>query len=399
MNILFLAPQPLYQDRGSPIAIKMVLEIMSRRGDKVDVVAYHEGTDLQLDHVTLYRINNIPFIRNIRPGFSWKKLVCDIFVLFKVIALVAKNRYHVVHAVEEGVFLALLLKLFLRVPYVYDMDSSLPQQLVERYSLLTFLSPILNFFEGIAIQHAKAVIVVCDALNDLVQKHQPERVFVLRDVPLLQRVDVQAEDNLREKYKISSLLVMYVGNLEVYQGIDLLLESFAIVIKTHPHIDLVIIGGVDADIQKYQRKVDDLSIREKVHFLGPRPVERLSAYLAQADILVSPRIKGKNTPMKIYSYLDSSKPVLATDLWTHTQVLNHSVAILTPPSSERYAEGLTRLIQDANLRTRLGEAGKQLIAEKYNYNVFVETLTECLDWLYNEVGQVPTAVIGEGVGT
>ena len=44
--------------------------------------------------------------------------------------------------------------------------------------------------------------------------------------------------------------------------------------------------------------------------------------LLAADVLVSPRLKGLNTPMKIYSYLDSGSAVLATRLRTHTQVLD-----------------------------------------------------------------------------
>lgn len=69
-----------------------------------------------------------------------------------------------------------------------------------------------------------------------------------------------------------------------------------------------------------------------MHFLGAQPVALLSAvYLAQADILVSPRSKGSNTPMKLYSYLASGKPILATNLWTHTQVLTAASAVLTEP--------------------------------------------------------------------
>jgi glycosyltransferase involved in cell wall biosynthesis len=398
MNILFLAPQPVYQDRGSPIAIKMVLEVMSRRGDAVDVITYHEGRDFQLEHVRVHRIPHVPFVRNIRPGFSWKKLVCDIFLFFKTLSFVARRRYQVVYAVEEAAFIALFLKLFLRIPYVYDMDSSLAQQMVEKYPWLGFLSAILRYFEGVAIRHAKAVIIVCDALEDIVRKQHPQKIVILRDVPLLQRANGAIHDNLCQKFSVSNLLAMYVGNLEVYQGIDLLLESFALASKAEIDLTLVVVGGEGGDIQKYQKKAAQLGIQNRVHFLGQKPIEQLSDYLSQADILLSPRIKGHNTPMKIYSYLDSGKPVLATDLWTHTQVLDHSVAVLTLPLPEKYAQGLIRLAQDADLRKRLGDAGKKLIAEKYNYTVFLETLTECLDWLSNEVAPAEQVVIGESVG-
>ncbi len=71
---------------------------------------------------------------------------------------------------------------------------------------------------------------------------------------------------MRKELGISGLLVMYVGNLEEYQGIDLLLESFALVLKNTDLIDLVIIGGQASDIQKYERKSRHLQIEQRIHF-------------------------------------------------------------------------------------------------------------------------------------
>ncbi|MBI5669318.1 MAG: glycosyltransferase [Chloroflexi bacterium] len=172
---------------------------------------------------------------------------------------------------------------------------------------------------------------------------------------------------------------MYVGNLERYQGIDLLLDSFARARLDNAH--LVIIGGAPEHIRHYQHRAAQLGIASRVHLIGSRPVAALPAYLAQADILVSPRIKGVNTPMKIYSYLASGRPVVATDLKTHTQVLNPDVALLAQPTPQAFAEGLARLAHDAALRQRLGENGQRLIAEKHNYTAFVKTFNALLDGL------------------
>lgn len=195
------------------------------------------------------------------------------------------------------------------------------------------------------------------------------------------------QENLRVKLGISGLLLMYVGSLEAYQGIDLLLESFALVLKKLAQVDLVIIGGETSDIQKYQKKARCLSIHRQVHFLGPKPVEDLGLYLSQVDILVSPRITGKNTPMKIYSYLDSGQAVLATDLPTHTQLLDSRVAMLAEPSAEKFSKGMLRLMEDETLRRKLGTAGKKLISEKFSYDAFCEKLNDLFDWLQTEIEQ------------
>lgn len=381
MKILFLAPQPVYQDRGSPIAIRMVLEVMSERGDVVDLVTYHEGVDLDLKNVTFHRIPNLSFVRNVRPGFSFKKLICDFFMIFKIAPLVIRNRYDVVHGVEEAVFFALLLKVLFRLPYVYDMDSSLAQQMVEKNPKLAFLSSVLNFFEGLAVRHAEVVVPVCDALADTARAHRPRKLTLLYDVPLLQEAESAPPEPLRDQLGIRGVMAMYVGNLESYQGIDLLLEAFATAAQQVEALDLVIIGGAAADIDTYKQKSRTLGLEQRVHLLGPRPINQLGAYLAQADILVSPRTKGNNTPMKIYSYMDSGRAILATDLRTHTQVLDAESALLVPPQPAAYAEGMIRLAQDAALRQQLGQQARRLIEEKYNYTVFRRTLTQMLDEL------------------
>ena len=184
MNILLLAPQPFYQDRGTPIAVDRMLQILSERHDQVDVVTYHEGWEVQHDRITIHRILSIPFVRNIRPGLSWKKLVCDMFVFFTALRLASRNHYQVIHAVEESVFIALVLKWLFKIPYVYDMDSSLAQQLVEKHPSLSPFTRLFNFFEGLAVRNAKAVVPVCAALAESIEKYHPEKIVILWDCPL-----------------------------------------------------------------------------------------------------------------------------------------------------------------------------------------------------------------------
>ena len=183
MNILLLAPEPFYQERGTPIAIDRMLQILSERHDQVDVVTYHEGWEVEHERITIHRIFSIPFVHNIRPGLSWKKLVCDMFVFFTALRLASRNHYQVIHAVEESVFIALVLKWLFKIPYVYDMDSSLAQQLVEKHPSLSPFTRLFNFFEGLAVRNAKAVVPVCAALAESIEKYHPEKIVILWDCP------------------------------------------------------------------------------------------------------------------------------------------------------------------------------------------------------------------------
>ena len=160
-------------------------------------------------------------------------------------------------------------------------------------------------------------------------------------------------------------VAMYVGNLESYQGIDLLLEGFRHTLNRVPKAKLVIVGGRDADIAHYRGRAQRLGIDRSVVFTGPRPIGILPELLRQADVLVSPRLKGLNTPMKIYSYLDSGSAVLATRLRTHTQVLDDGMAYLVEPEPVAFGRGLAELMADPELRARLASSAKAYVQREH----------------------------------
>jgi len=385
MRILYLAPHPFYQNRGSPIATRLLLSVLDRRGVEVDLVTYAEGEDVPFANVTHTRVPDVPFLRGIRPGFSLKKLAADALMLVVALRLLLRKRYDVIHAAEEMAFLALLLKPLFKTPYVYDMDSSLAQQLVEQMPWLRPLSGLFTWCERLVVRGAAITLVICDALAEVAVSHGARNVVVLYDVPLPVPQSSAPVEDLGAVCG-GGPVVMYVGNLQPYQGIDLLLESFARVDGRAGRPHLVVIGGQPEDVEAYRRRAEALGLGGRAHFLGPRPVEQLARYLAQADVLVSPRITGTNTPMKLYSYLESGKPVLATHLRTHTQVLDERVALLAPPHPEAFAEGLVRLLRDAALRERLGQAGRALVASKYNHRTYEATVDDLLERLAAVVG-------------
>lgn len=383
MNILLLAPHPFYQERGTPIAVDLLLQVLSKRGDKVDVVTYHEGNERSYAGVVIYRIPRLAWIHDIRPGFSWKKVVCDFFLMFKAFQLAAKKKYRVVHAVEESAFIAMLIRLTFGVPYIFDMDSSMPMQLTERTPILSGLTPCLRFFEALAVRQAWAVVAVCETLADTARSYHARRIYLLHDISLLSLGNAPRPSSTPQELSlnIEKPCLMYIGNLEPYQGIDLLLDCFAIILKSVPQAFLAIIGGSDSSIDKYKRKSDMLGIAARVRFFGPRPSTSMGQLFAEADVLVSPRMTGTNTPMKIYSYLQSGKPIAATDLPTHTQVLDHSTAMLAEPIPEKFAAGILQLLQDPPLCRRLVECAMNLAEKKYSFKVFAETL----DGIYQQL--------------
>ena len=208
-----------------------------------------------------------------------------------------------------------------------------------------------------------------------------QNIVVLHDVPLSKNPMSRRRTSLKQELGLHGSLVMYVGNLEHYQGIDLLLNSFAVVLTQERPANLVIIGGDAQDIVKYRNMAEELGIERWVHFLGAKPVAELATYLSEADILVSPRIAGNNTPMKVYSYLQSGIPVVATNLLTHTQVMDEQVAVLVSPTPEGFSDGVVRLLDNDRLRSQLGMAAQELIETQYSFEAFSQKVNHLYDWV------------------
>jgi glycosyltransferase involved in cell wall biosynthesis len=371
VKILVLAPHPFFQARGTPLAVRRVLEFLSSRGHQIDLLTFHEGENVEIANVRIHRIARPLGIRNIRPGFSVKKVVCDLFMFAKCLRMVRKNRYDLIHAVEESAFIAAAMQRLVGIPYVYDMDSSLAEQLVDAYPGLQFAFATLRRCEAVAVRHSLGVLTVCAALEDVAHGHDPEKpIGRVEDTTLLIPGHAHTENGHAAEPLLADVdgrspIVMYVGNLEHYQGIGLLLEGFRHALLRVPTAHLVIVGGFQEDIAHYTRRSVQLGISGRVHFLGQRPISALDGLFRRADVLVSPRLKGLNTPMKIYSYLDSGTAVLATRLRTHTQVLNDRTAYLVDPDPEALGNGLAELLTDPVLRERLASEAKAYVQQEF----------------------------------
>lgn len=391
MNILLLAPQPFYQERGTPMAVRLLAETLVASGHRIDLLTYGEGQDLTLPPgLRLCRARHPAGLRGIRPGFSLKKLVCDVFLYALARRLVRETPYDVIHAVEESVFLAIAIRRRTGLPYVYDMDSSLPAQMVEKVRWLRVLRPALEACEARACRGAMAVVTVCPALARLARHAGADQVFVLPDAPVPWTASSGVDQGLSPEIPWRGTRFLYVGNLEPYQGVDLLLRAFAAFLRSGGEGTLAVAGGPLRRARIYQRLAQQLGAADRVWFSGAVPVSHLAALLNQADVLVSPRLTGINTPLKIYSYLQSGKPVLATAIEAHTQVLTSQTACLTSPEPEAMAQAMHQLAQDAELRRQLGAAGRRLVEQDYSVERFQQRVNEIYSWITEQLGRAAT---------
>ncbi len=384
MKILMVAPEPIFEPRGTPLSVVGRLKALSDMGYRVDLVTYPMGKDIHLPGLKIERIPRILGIRKIQIGPSLKKIPLDICLMIKTVIKLFKEHYDLIHTHEEAGFWGMVASRIWKLPHIYDMHSSLPQQLLNFQ--FTKSKIIINAFETLerwVLKYAQCVITICPELYAYVEKRFPEKGSVLIENvidygTIFSEADISAQ--IRKDFNLKGKkVILYTGTFEPYQGLDLLIESTGSVVEKVKSAIFIFVGGNPDQIAYYQNKVKSKNlIKNRVIFTGQVPPQEIASYIRCADVLVSPRIAGTNTPLKIYSYLQSGVPIVATRLLTHTQVLNDEVAVLVAPTPEDFARGILSVITDRKRAKNLRAKSVRLIEKQYSYPIYLEKLNVAL---------------------
>lgn len=355
MKILMLAPQPFFQPRGTPISVYFRLKALSSLGHEVDLVTYHIGEDKEFPGLKIYRIPNLPGIKKIKIGPSLAKLPLDLSLFLKTWGRLFRKRYDLIFSHEEAGWFGTALARLWRIPHVYDMHSSLPQQLDNfAFSRSRLLKGMFRKLEAYVLKNSQAVIVICpDLFNQVETAGYAPKTTLIENFLDFEPPPATALDLLEMRAQFATTdqkIVLYTGNFQPYQGIPLLLEA-----ASHfagQELVFLLVGDTPIAVAQMQEKAKELGIADQIRFTGQVAPEQIPLFVRISDVLVSPRLSGTNTPLKIYSCLKSGKPLVATNLWTHSQVLTPEIAILTEPDPQSLAEGIQKAAFEESARQR-----------------------------------------------
>jgi glycosyltransferase involved in cell wall biosynthesis len=396
MRILMIAPEPFFEPRGTPFSEYHRIRALVELGHTVDLVTYPFGRDVEMEGLRIFRASRPPFVTHVRIGPSAAKVALDVLLAFTCIRRALAGRYDAVHSHEEGSIIGVVLAGLLGIPHLYDMHSSLPQQLTNfDFSRSRVLRAVFEGMERIVIRRSKVVIVICQNLVETVRATDADvPVVLIENAPgsgeVLQtgdRMNIRAAIGLG----VDTPVVLYTGTFEAYQGLDLLFAAFAHVVRERPDARLVLAGGTPPQVEAARAQARAARIEPATIFVGQRPAEEIPSYLEAADVLVSPRSSGTNTPLKIYQYLRSGRPIVATRLLTHTQVLDDDVAMLTDPTPEGYARGILDLLDDPARAQAIGRRARSLAETKYSYEAYLARTRQACDWLLGRPGEPEVA--------
>src|SRR5207237_4596574 len=141
-----------------------------------------------------------------------------------------------------GGLIGICLAGLLGVPHLYDMHSSLPQQLTNfAFSRSRLMRRVFTAIERLMIRRSRVVIVICPSLEETVRAIDPHAHTVLienapgsagQDATPVDAATVRAALGL----STSVAVVLYTGTFEAYQGLDVLFQAMAIVARDRPDV-------------------------------------------------------------------------------------------------------------------------------------------------------------------
>ena len=378
MRILMLSPQPFMESRGVPFSVYYHIKALGTLGHTVDLLAYPMGTSVDLPGMTLSRIPSLPFIYEMKVGPSLAKIPFDILMALKAWSQLRKTHYDYIFTHEEAGLLGNILAPLFGCRHLYFMHSDLSQQIVSSdFTKNALLIRCIEAVQRWMVRNADAALAICPDIEQAARRMSPETpVYMIENVAVDEDMPTPTDDEvaqLRHELHIEDgPLLLYTGTLESYQGIDLLLQSAKMVLQERPDVHYLLVGGRAEQVEHYRAMAQQLGIANNVQFIGKRPTEEMPRYMALADILLSPRSKGTNTPLKLYTYLRAGKPILATDILSHTQMLHENIAQIVPTTAEGLAQGTFTLLRDPQKARQLGVRGQQFAQEHYSWPVFLK---------------------------
>ena len=377
-RVLIVTPQPFYEDRGTPIAVRYVARALSELGVDVDLLAFPVGRTISIGRMTLFRCANLLGLKRVPIGLSWRKLVLDVSLWRSFRRLLAERHYDMVHAVEEAAYMALALCPRHKQPFIYDMASVIPAAL-EHNRLLNFaiFRRIFRAIEDRVFRGASRIVCSAGLASYVREHHDSASVDEWRfpshsgAVASNDVARLRADLNIRPEQRV----LLYCGNFAGYQGIELLVTAVARARLTRPELLLVCVGATEPELAASFPDAGDRHT-DQLRVVRRQPQDRILVYTAMADALMLPRIGADNIPLKLYDYMASGKPIVAIRQDGHDALLTDQRAFLCEGTVASMAEAIVRVCERPEEAAQVGSAALRYAQQHFGWGTFVEFIRD-----------------------
>lgn len=386
-NVIMIAPTPFFADRGCHVRIYEEARALQKLGNRVVIYTYHNGRDIA--GINTRRIMNIPWYKKLEAGPSYHKTYLDFLLLLKLLKSGIYEKANIIHAhLHEGALLGKIYKKFRRIPLVFDFQGSLSSELVD-HNFLKRKSFAFKFIRKVekSINNSADAIVVSSANSANLLKEEldvkKDKIFVVQDGVDVNEFKMYKDTaDLRRKLNLplNKKIVVYLGLLNRYQGVDCLLEAISYLVKKNQNVHFLIMGY--PDVKKYEEIARKKEISDTVTFTGRIDYRQAPQYLSLGDIAVSPKISKTESNGKLYNYMAVGLPIVVFDTPVNREILGELgiYAELGDPVS--LAERLERVLSNDNLAKDLREKLRQKAVDVYSWQATGKKLMDVYQKLW-----------------
>lgn len=370
LRILMLAPTPYFADRGCHVRIYEEARALIRQGCEVRVVTYHIGRDLS--GVPTERIPAVPWYRRLSAGPSWQKPFLDILLLFKTLSVSRTFRPHLLHAhLHEGAFIAMMLRPLLRIPVIMDFQGSLTVECRD-HGFFRAGSLLEGFFSAVERTVNRAAdIIITSSSSGAEQLSRDWGVTADRVLPVIDGVDTEQfrpypRGEARRMLAIpdSVPLVVFLGVLNRYQGVDLLLEAASILRDRKIGVHFLIMGFPE---EEYKRKACQMGLEAMITFTGRIDYSLAAVYLSAGDVAVSPKLSLSEANGKLFNYMACGLPTVVFDTPVNREILGDSGVYADYGNATDLADKIAELLTDSRSIALLSRAVRERAVSEHSW--------------------------------
>ncbi|MHB1330552.1 MAG: glycosyltransferase family 4 protein [Minisyncoccota bacterium] len=345
MKILYVANVRIPTEKAHGIQIMKMCEAFAKNGNEIELIVPWRINTISEDPFGYYSIDNKFEIRRIfsldlvkfgRIGFVIQSLT---FALSSFFCTLFSSADIVFGRDELPLFLSSFNK-----KVVWETHTG-------SYSLVTKL----------LLKRCTAIISITQGLKDFYVKNgvNADNIFVSPDAVDLEQFDIDAsQTDARKKLNLplDKKIVLYTGHLYDWKGANTLARSAKFISSD---ILVVFVGGTEKNVKDFR---DTFGAQSNILILGKKPYEDMPMYMKAADVLTLPNSPVNNvsslytSPMKLFEYMASGRPIIASDLPSIREVLNEGNALLVKPDEPKLiAEGITKILSNSTFAEHISK--------------------------------------------
>jgi glycosyltransferase involved in cell wall biosynthesis len=332
-----------------------------------------------LSGINIYR-HPLPFEARGALGYILEYSVALFWEFILSWKIYFKKKFHVIHGCNppDLIFLvALFFKLF-GVKYVFDHHDINPELFIAKYNRKGFFYKMLLLSERLTFAVADFSIATNESYKEIAirrGKMDEDKVQIVRSGPKLDRLKLLPPD--RKFLKGRKYLIGYVGVIGEQEGIDLLLECASYISSQRQDIQFAIVGG-GSDLERMKQLATEMKLDEYVDFYGRVPDDILIAVLNTADVCVNPdsptEMNNLSTMNKIMEYMALKKPIVQFDLKEGRFSASKASLYAENGNVKDFADKITHLIDNPELRNKMGEFGYNRVLSELSWEYEREKL-------------------------